>query len=218
MWSKGLRIVPVVAVVGLLAAESIVYGDRYEADYDQTSDSVKDLFRDVREAIPETGVVAGTDAGALAFWTGRRVINLDGLIASTVGRLREAPVAAPKSTSPEGKTGVAPGSDASLAPSVKQPQRSVRPALEAAMKLLSAGRVQAARKQLLAIASEDGVEVAWTLARSYDPNFLDTVPGADAGPDIPEAARWYRAWHAAALKQGLVTNSVSLERIIGSMR
>jgi hypothetical protein len=160
------------------------------------------------------GVAAAAVIGAGVFAFG----NLDGLIASTFGRLREAPVAAPKSTVPEGKTGVAPGSDALLAPPGKQPQRPVRPALEAAIGLLSAGRVQAARKQLLAIASEDAVEVAWTLARSYDPNFLDTIPGADARPDIPEAARWYRAWHAAALKQGLVTNSVSLERIIGSMR
>jgi hypothetical protein len=91
MWSKGLRFVPVVAVVGLLALESMVYGDRFEEDYDQTSDPVKDLFRDVREAIPEAGVVAGTDAGALAFWTGRRVINLDGLINNWTyqGYLRE---------------------------------------------------------------------------------------------------------------------------------
>ena len=86
------------------------------------------------------------------------------------------------------------------------------------MGMLSAGRVQAARKQLLAIASEDAADVAWALARSYDPNFLSTLPGPDAAPDIKEATRWYRAWHASAVRQGLVTESMSLERIIGAMR
>jgi hypothetical protein len=85
------------------------------------------------------------------------------------------------------------------------------------MGLLSAGRVQTARKQLLTIVSEDSADVAWVLARSYDPNFLGTVQGSDAQPDIAQATRWYRTWHAAAIKQGLVTESVSLERIIGAM-
>ena len=86
------------------------------------------------------------------------------------------------------------------------------------MGLLNAGRVQAARKQLVAIASQDAADVAWALARSYDPTFLETIQGADAQPDVAEATRWYRAWHAAAIKQGLVTEGVSLERIIGAMR
>lgn len=86
------------------------------------------------------------------------------------------------------------------------------------MGLITAGRIQAARTHLLALASEDAVEVAWALARSYDPNVLGSIPGADAAPNIVEAERWYRAWHAAAVKQGLVTHNVSLERLIGSMR
>jgi hypothetical protein len=113
---------------------------------------------------------------------------------------------------------VAPAKDASLTPPAARPSTLGRPALDAALGLLSAGRVQAARKQLLALASEDSAEVAWALARSYDPNFLGTIPGADAAPDVPEATRWYRAWHAAAVKQGLVTHNMPLERIIGSMR
>jgi hypothetical protein len=80
------------------------------------------------------------------------------------------------------------------------------------------GRVQAARKQLLSLAPENAADVAWALARSYDPNFLGTIPSADAAPNVEEATRWYRAWYAAAVKQGLVADSVSLERIIGSMR
>ena len=78
--------------------------------------------------------------------------------------------------------------------------------------------MQAARKQLLGSVSEGAADVAWMLARSYDPNFLAAIPAADADPDIEQATRWYRAWYAAAVSQGLVPNSVSVERIIGSMR
>jgi hypothetical protein len=88
----------------------------------------------------------------------------------------------------------------------------------AAHDLLAKGQVQAARRQLLALASDGAADVAWMLARSYDPNFLATLPHADAGPDIEQATQWYRAWHAAAVMQGLVPNSVSVERIIRSMR
>ena len=77
--------------------------------------------------------------------------------------------------------------------------------------------MQAARKQLLASVSESTADVAWMLARSYDPNFLTAIPAADAAPDIEQATRWYREWYAAAVSQGLVPNSVSVERIIGSM-
>lgn len=97
------------------------------------------------------------------------------------------------------------------------PVRS-RAAIDAAQDLLSKGQVQAARKQLLALASADAADVAWMLARSFDPNFLVTLPSADGGADVEQATRWYRIWHAAAVKQGLVPNSVSVERIIGSMR
>jgi hypothetical protein len=92
------------------------------------------------------------------------------------------------------------------------------PAVEAAQALMSTGRVQAARQQLLAIASDDSPDVAWALARSYDPNHLKGVQGADAGPDVAEATRWYRTWYAAAVKQGMITDSISLEKIVGSMR
>jgi hypothetical protein len=104
---------------------------------------------------------------------------------------------------------------------VKEPLPPVRPwraAIDTAQDLLSRGQVQAARKQLLGLASADAADVAWMLARSYDPNFLITLQSADGSPDIDQATRWYRIWHAAAVKQGLVPNSVSVERIIGSMR
>jgi hypothetical protein len=106
-------------------------------------------------------------------------------------------------------------------PDVRPPEppvRHSRAGIDTAQDLLSRGQVQAARKQLLALASADATDVAWMLARSYDPNFLVTLPSADGSPDVEQATRWYRIWHAAAVKQGLVPNSVSVDRIIGSMR
>ena len=90
--------------------------------------------------------------------------------------------------------------------------------LQVALGLMASGRVQAARGELLRLAPEDSADVAWALARSYDPNFLGTLSTADATADIAEATRWYRAWYAIAVKQGLVADSVPLERIIRSMR
>jgi hypothetical protein len=83
---------------------------------------------------------------------------------------------------------------------------------------MSSGRVQAARSELLGIDPEGSADVAWALARSYDPNFLSTLARADAAPDIAEATRWYRTWYALAVKEGLVADTVSPERIIRSMR
>jgi hypothetical protein len=90
-------------------------------------------------------------------------------------------------------------------------------ALSAASELLVSGQVQAARDALLRVTKEDSADVAWALARSYDPNFLIEVPAADASPDVTEATRWYRTWYSIAVKQGLVADSISLERIIRSM-
>jgi hypothetical protein len=97
-------------------------------------------------------------------------------------------------------------------------QASIRAALESAAALMNGGRVKAARRQLLAIAAGGSPDVALALARSYDPNVLAQIPAPDAPPDVAEATRWYRAWHAAAVKQGLSLDRMSLERIIGSMQ
>jgi hypothetical protein len=94
----------------------------------------------------------------------------------------------------------------------------VKGALEAARSLMAKGQVRAAREKLLALARRGAPDAAWDLARSYDPNVLSAIPTADAAPDIEEATRWYRAWYTAAVRQGMVADSVSLERIIGSMR
>jgi hypothetical protein len=99
-----------------------------------------------------------------------------------------------------------------------RPSAVSRAEIDVAQDLLAKGQVQAARKQLLGLVSGGTADVAWMMARSYDPNFLATLPRPDATPDIEQAAHWYRTWHAAAVVQGLVPNSVSVERIIGSMR
>jgi len=103
-----------------------------------------------------------------------------------------------------------------------QPEKtgaSAKAAVEGAVTLMNRGQVQAARKRLIALAADRSPDVLWALARSFDPTVLAEIPAADAAPDVPEAERWYRAWHAAAVKEGLVTDTgSSLERIIGSMR
>jgi hypothetical protein len=96
---------------------------------------------------------------------------------------------------------------------------STTAAVEAAVTLMNSGQVQAARKRLLALADGGSPDVLWALARSFDPTVLAQIPAADAAPDVTEGERWYRAWHAAAVRQGLVSDTgSSLEKIIGSMR
>jgi hypothetical protein len=90
--------------------------------------------------------------------------------------------------------------------------------VQSALQQMANGRVQAARRHLVRIASEGSADAAWSLARSYDPNYLGTIPSADAAVDAEEATHWYQTWHTLAVKEGLVADSISLERIIRSMR
>jgi hypothetical protein len=96
-------------------------------------------------------------------------------------------------------------------------ERKRSPALDVAQQLMSKGQVQAARAELRRAMWDDSADIAWALARSYDPHVVVGVPAADAGPDVAEAKRWYRIWYDIAIKQGLVSDSVSLDRIIRSM-
>lgn len=137
-----------------------------------------------------------------------------GLVWVTYSLAGRAPAPATANSSP--KAPAIPPLEASVSPPALRPS-APKAATEIAQGLLAEGHVQAARKQLLASVSEGAADVAWMLARSYDPNFLTAIPAADAGPDIEQATRWYRAWYAAAVTQGLVPNSVSVERIISSM-
>jgi hypothetical protein len=97
------------------------------------------------------------------------------------------------------------------------PNRPATAALHVASELMASGQVRAARDVLLGVTNQESADVAWALARSYDPNFLVTISAGDASPDVAEATRWYRAWYDIAVKQGLVADSVSLDRIIRSM-
>ena len=89
--------------------------------------------------------------------------------------------------------------------------------LEKAMQDIAAGHVRAAREALIRSQHQGSADMAWTLARSYDPNFLSGIAQRDAEPNVTEAARWYRIWYSRALADGLVAETVSLERIIRSM-
>ena len=148
-------------------------------------------------------------------------------------RLASATARPPASLATKAPTGAAPGDTEAPPNAPASPPAAALPApppstdlpapptpqaaLQVASGLMNSGRVQAGRSELLRVASEGSADVAWALARSYDPNFLRTV-SADAAPDIAEATRWYRTWYAIAVKQGLVADSVPLERISRSMR
>jgi uncharacterized iron-regulated membrane protein len=121
---------------------------------------------------------------------------------------KEASTAGPNTTS------VAKAGSASQAAK----QASIKAALESAAALMNSGRIQAARRQLLAVATDGSPDVALALARTYDPNVLAQIPAPDAAPDVAEATRWYRVWHAAAVEQGMSLDRMSLERLIGSMQ
>jgi hypothetical protein len=99
----------------------------------------------------------------------------------------------------------------------RRPEAMAQSILEKALQDLAAGRVKVAREALMRSQHQGSADMAWVLARSYDPNFLTEIARPDAEPNVREAARWYRIWYSRAVADGLVANSVSLERIIGSM-
>jgi hypothetical protein len=175
-------------------------------------DSVE-LQRETSRTDKSVAVVAGRVPAAIAL-TMAGAFALLGLVWLTYSPTGRTAAPAAATASPEGLA--IPAVEASVSPPALRPSRPGA-ATEDAQGLLAGGHVQAARKQLLGSVSEGTADVAWMLARSYDPNVLAAIPAADAAPDIEQATRWYRAWHAAAVSQGLVPNSVSVERIIGSM-
>lgn len=100
---------------------------------------------------------------------------------------------------------------------IDKPEQSAQAILEKATQDIAAGHVRAAREALIRIQHQGSADMAWALARSYDPNFLNEIAQRDAEPNVTEAARWYRIWYSRALTDGLVAETVSLERIIRSM-
>ena len=103
-------------------------------------------------------------------------------------------------------------------PSVTKPVANEVSDLAEAEKLMDGGKILAARRLLIGDLANSSPDAALMLARSYDPNFLRTIAGADAGPDVGEAERWYRTWHANAAAKGLLMEPERLDRIIRAMR
>ena len=92
--------------------------------------------------------------------------------------------------------------------------------LDQAERLMASGDILSAREKLRKSAQtrDSSPEIALALARSYDPNFLRSVAHPNADPDVKQAEFWYRRWHEIAIKEGLVSDAVPLERILRSMR
>jgi hypothetical protein len=199
---------------------------------DRRLDEVKAVLRRLQHISVESASVGPTDATETqtlrsSAHRGTMVVMMLAAIAVLIGLGTYAFISFDESTAstarrsssrvPEGAAAL---SD-TVPPSNAPPQPAAPAAqavLERALQLMTSGRVEAARSELVRIDPEGSVDVAWALARSYDPNFLSTIPAADAAPDIAEATRWYRTWYDIAVKEGLVANSVSPERIIRSMR
>lgn len=90
--------------------------------------------------------------------------------------------------------------------------------LRQADELIRSGRLAAGRATLRRFADDGSADAAWALARSYDPNFIAAIENADAAADVDEATKWYRRWQGLAVAQGLVADSVSIDRMIRAMR
>ncbi len=103
-------------------------------------------------------------------------------------------------------------------PSQAERLKKVQSILAEARRNLSEGEIKLARTQLLKAEPERLADVAFTLAQSYDPNFLQSLPHADAAADRPEAERWYKKWYELAVQTGLEMDSGRLQRIINAMR
>ena len=70
---------PIVAVAVAFVLEAVVLASRFDASM-HAKDATQRVYLDLAKVLPANAVIAGTDVGALAFWTGRRVINLDGVM------------------------------------------------------------------------------------------------------------------------------------------
>jgi hypothetical protein len=90
--------------------------------------------------------------------------------------------------------------------------------LTEARQALSAGDTLEARNLLLRAEPGHHAKVAFMLAQSYDPNYLQTLAKTNGLPDKAEAKRWYEKWYELAVQSGLEMNSGRLQRIINAMR
>jgi hypothetical protein len=102
------------------------------------------------------------------------------------------------------------------APKVQAPP-TPRDPLDSARDLISAGQIAKARGVLLSAGDTARPEMALLLARSFDPNFLATLPEPDSKPDIAEARRWYTRWFALASARGEVPETMRLDLLLRSL-
>jgi hypothetical protein len=86
-----------------------------------------------------------------------------------------------------------------------------------ARRLLSEGNVSSARALLLRGGAGAHADVAFVLAQSYDPNYMQSLPNANSTPDPSEAARWYKKWYELAVRSGLEMDPGRLQRVINAM-
>ena len=136
------------------------------------------------------------------------------VIPVAVPALPPATAVSPTATKPEATAVTAPIAPASL----PTPAKGESMTLPKAQALIQRGEVNAGRSALLTMSPEATVEIAWALARSFDPTVVGAIANADAAADVEQATRWYRQWHALAIRQGLVADSISVDRIIRSMQ
>jgi hypothetical protein len=90
--------------------------------------------------------------------------------------------------------------------------------LTEARQALSEGDALRARGALLRAEPGRHAKVAFMLAQSYDPNYLQSLPKTNGLPDKAEAKRWYERWYELAVQSGLEMDSGRLQRIINAMR
>lgn len=105
------------------------------------------------------------------------------------------------------------------------PSRTPEPAprdeanlLREGREVMRAGDVERARLLFMKAVKGSPAAAALALARSYDPNFVQTIVGANAHSDIAEAERWYRKWYQVSVRNGHVSSSIRLERLLRAMR
>lgn len=87
-----------------------------------------------------------------------------------------------------------------------------------AQQWLANGEVRRAREAFRTTMDTNPIAATLGLARSYDPNYLASLAGADASADVDEATRLYHEWYRLSVEAGLVSESAPVERIIRAMR
>lgn len=147
------------------------------------------------------GVLIAAGAGGFAAW------QLTGQNAQLAVREEMGGTVAPQGAPAPQPVKAEPSTVAALTPDVAAEAQS----------LLEAGRVREARQSLIDV-PQKSPELALTLARSYDPNYLRLIPNADAAADAAEAERWYRTWRDIASARGFVMEPERFDRIIKAMR